>query len=93
MRKVRTSIIILLLVLAFAASVLAQVSPRFDLSWSLLSGGGGSRESAVYQLDDVLGQWADGRSVSTRYQVDPGFWHTGRVLPQTRLYLPVVQGR
>lgn len=54
---------------------LAQVSTNFDLSWHLLSGGGGSRSSADYQLDDSLGQWADGSSSSANYEIEPGFWY------------------
>jgi hypothetical protein len=60
--------------LALGGVVLAQVSTNFDLSWHVLSGGGGSRSSTNYQIDDVLGQWADRTSSSTNYQVEPGFW-------------------
>jgi hypothetical protein len=60
--------------LALGGVVLAQVSTNFDLGWHVLSGGGGSRSSTNYQIDDVLGQWADRTSASTNYQVEPGFW-------------------
>ena len=57
----------------------------------MLSGGGGSRNSAAYQIDDTLGQWSDGASSSAHYQVAPGFWHPSRVIEKTeRLYAPLV---
>lgn len=81
---------ILLLALALIGPVLAQVSSHFDLSWNLLSSGGGSRNSANYQIDDVLGQWPDGQSTSTHYQIDSGFWPAGRGADASHLYLPLV---
>jgi len=61
--------------LLLSGVVLAQVSTNFDLSWHLLSGGGGSRGSDNYQIDDSLGQWAGGSTGSTNYDLDPGFWY------------------
>ncbi len=46
--------------LSLTGIVVAQVSSNFDLHWSLLSGGGGSRASTNYKIDDALDQWADG---------------------------------
>ena len=60
--------------LGVTGAVLAQVSPNFDLHWSLLSGGGGSRASVNYHVGDALGQWADGTSSSTNYRIAAGFW-------------------
>ena len=71
---------------------MAQISPHFDLGWHLLSGGGGPRSSAHYQIDDVLGQWPDGLSSSAHYQIDPGFWHVGRAVEAWHLYLPLALG-
>ena len=90
MNRVRMLILLLLLALLLAGPVLAQVSPHFDLGWHLLSGGGGPRSSTQFQIDDVLGQWPDGLSESAHYQIDPGFWHVGRVLGERPVYLPVV---
>jgi len=73
-RKLVLPLIGLLAGLAVAGTVLAQVSTNFDLSWHLLSGGGGSRSSTNYQVDDSLGQWADGSSTSARYAIQAGFW-------------------
>ena len=67
-------LVIFVAALALGVVVLAQVSTNFDLGWHVLSGGGGSKSSTNYQIDDVLGQWADSTSSSTNYQVEPGFW-------------------
>lgn len=88
MKKV--TIVLILLAIIVAVPVLAQISPHFDLNWSLLSSGGGLRSSAHYQIDDVLGQWSDGLSSSARYQIDPGFWHKGRELRARSIYMPVL---
>ena len=90
MNRVHILIFLLLLALILTAPVVAQISPHFDLGWSLLSGGGGLRSSSQYQVDDVLGQWPDGLSSSDHYQIAPGFWHTGRELYARHLYLPVL---
>ena len=57
-----------------AGAALAQVSANYDLSWHLLSGGGGSRSSGSYRVDDSLGQWPGNPTASAGYRVDPGFW-------------------
>lgn len=78
MKQTLTAVLLLLLALA-AVSALAQVSAGFDLSWSVFSGGGGSRQATAVHIDDILGQGVDGRARSARFQIDPGFWHA---LPQ-----------
>jgi hypothetical protein len=60
--------------LALVGVVLAQVSGSFDLSWNLISGGGGTRQSANYQVQDSLGLVAVDSSTSANYKVDSGFW-------------------
>ena len=90
MNRAVLGIILLLLILAIAAPLLAQISAHYNLTWHALSGGGGLRSSPHYQLDDVLGLWPDGRSSSTHYQLDPGYWHKGRVI-DTHLYFPVIR--
>jgi hypothetical protein len=91
MNKRLLPFLLLLLLLAVAVPVLAQLSAHVDADWHVLSGGGGSRNSHHFQIDDVLGQWPDGRSTSAIYQVDPGFWYSGRVHDGKRTYLPVVR--
>jgi hypothetical protein len=89
MNKVILVLLLILLVIGLAVPSLAQISPHYDLGWSLLSGGGGVRNSANYQIDDVLGQWPDGLSSSGLYQIDPGFWPKGRKIPAQSVYMPV----
>jgi hypothetical protein len=67
--------------LLLSGAVLAQVSTNYDLSWHLLSGGGGPRGSDNYQIDDSLGQWAGGSTESTNYGLDPGFWYGAAAEP------------
>jgi hypothetical protein len=64
--------------LGLVGVALAQVSSNFDVHWSLLSSGGGSRRSVNYQLDDALGQAAAGVASSATYQVQSGFMQVGR---------------
>ncbi|CUS04040.2 exported protein of unknown function [Candidatus Promineifilum breve] len=91
MKRFYRWLFILLLILTLAGAVLAQVSPYFDVGWHVLSGGGGSRGSAGYQIDDTLGQWSGGLSNSAHYQLTTGFWHTSGVIVKTQLiYAPVV---
>ena len=74
-RKRLVRLAVLLGCLVLSGVVLAQVSTNFDISWHLLSGGGGSRTSESYRVDDSLGQWAGGSTGSATYDVDPGFWY------------------
>jgi len=74
-KKTLVRLLSLVILLGSAGVVLAQVSTNFDLSWHLLSGGGGSRTSPDYQVDDALGQWAEAPSSSANYQIAPGFWY------------------
>lgn len=90
MNRIRILLLLLLLVLLLTGPVLAQVSPSFDLGWHLLSGGGGLRSSSQFQIEDALGQWANGPSQSDHYQIDPGFWPAGAVTEMRHLYLPVM---
>ena len=53
------ALILTALVTAWAS---AQVSSGFDLSWNVLSGGGGARASANYAIEDSMGQFAPGFS-------------------------------
>ncbi len=69
-----------LLTLLLTGIVLAQASPAFDLRWHILAGGGGSRASAHFRIDDTSGQWVDGVATSSRVLIRAGFW-PGVVLP------------
>ena len=86
-----TWLIIFLGTLVLTGVVLAQASTNFDLSWHILSGGGGFRSSANYHISDSLAQWVGQSSSSTGYQIESGFWY-GTVISEERreVYLPLV---
>jgi hypothetical protein len=91
--KVRLGIVIavgMLVILPLVTIVWAQVSANFDLSWTILAGGGGQRQSANYLVQDTLGQWAGDISVCGWREVQPGFWY-GVVLapPPCKVSLPL----
>jgi hypothetical protein len=83
-RKHLASLAGLLAGLIVTSIAVAQVSPNFDLSWHLLSGGGGSRSSPNYRVDDSLGQWAERPSSSANYDIAPGFWYGVAAEPGTQ---------
>ena len=74
-RKTIVQLIGLLCGLILTAGVLAQVSTNYDLSWHVLSSGGGERESANYLVQDTLAQLASGPSASTNFLVGAGYWY------------------
>lgn len=78
-RNIVTFFVPLLGILA-AGVALAQISPGFDLRWSLLTGGGGQQASANYKVQDTLGQWSGGSPASANFRIRAGFW-PGVVLP------------
>jgi len=88
MKKLLLGILALLLVLGILTPALAQISSHFDMGWHLLSGGGGTRSSVNYQIDDALGQWVDGTTSSVHTRIDPGFWPAGSAPEGWHIYLP-----
>jgi hypothetical protein len=58
--------------LLFVGIGLAQVSPNFDLSWFVFSGGG-DRQSTNYVIQDSLGEWVGDVSTSANTQIASGF--------------------
>jgi hypothetical protein len=79
------------MLLVLAVPLLAELATGYELGWDVLSGGGGTRGSENVQIDDVLGQWPDGRARSAQYQVDPGFWTAGRVRERRGIFLPLIR--
>jgi hypothetical protein len=79
------------LLLSYAA--LAHDGGGYDLSWWTVDGGGGSakaRSPSAYALDATIGQpdvrvWQGGG-----YTLAGGFWGSGVVQQQHRIYLPLV---
>ena len=77
--------------LVLGGVVLAQVSPNFDLHWSLLDSGGSTRRSASAQLLDAMGQWAGGSASSASYRLESGFWlGAAYELPGHKTYMPLI---
>ena len=74
-RKLLVRLASLLVGLMLAGVALAQVSTNYDLSWHVLSSGGGERESANYLVQDTLAQLASGPSTSTNFLVRAGYWY------------------
>ena len=61
--------------------VVAQVSTNFGLNWHALTGGGGTRQSTTYQVQDSLGQMAIGNASSANNRVEAGFWAGANATP------------
>ena len=55
-------------------AVVAQVSGSYDLRWWIFAGGGGTRQSTNYQVQDSLGQMAVSSASSANNRVEAGFW-------------------
>ena len=80
MKKKRIALIVLLTLvfcLVGTGAALAMTSASYELSWDVLSsGGGGGRSSASYNLGDTVGQSsAIGLSESTSYRLGSGYWY------------------
>jgi len=55
-------------------AVLAQVSPTYNLTWNVVSSGGGSGSAAPYGLDGTIGQPIAGGPLSANpYTLDAGY--------------------
>jgi hypothetical protein len=74
--------------LAVAIPVLAQVSSSYDLSRHVIAGGGGRAESAGYSLEGTIGQPATGRAFGG-FTLCSGYWCAGAD-DGYAVYLPLV---
>lgn len=66
-----------LLVLLAASRATAQTGGGYDLSWSVIAGGGGTSTGGQYSLSDTIGQPATGVSTGGSYTMFDGFWAYG----------------
>jgi len=80
----RRNVLALCLVVILAGAVLvgaafAQTGSGFDLSWNVLSGGGGSgpMTGSGYNVTATIGQTAVGSSSGSGYTLSHGFWNIG----------------
>ncbi len=80
-------LVIAVLALVAAQPVQAQSGGGRDLSWWVVSGGGGRGTSAHFVLESALGQPAAGYSASASYKLGSGFMAP---LDQPSIYLPIV---
>jgi hypothetical protein len=62
------------LFLVLAGVALAQTGGGYDLSWSKITGGGGSSSGASYVLHGSIGQPMAGQVSGSGYVIDGGFW-------------------
>jgi hypothetical protein len=52
----------------------AQSGGQFDLSWSTLSGGGGTSRGGQFEMSGTVGQAAAGKLTGGAYALGGGFW-------------------
>jgi hypothetical protein len=95
MKQKKQRIIILavmLLLLAFGATALAQTSAGFNLEWRVIGGGGGESSSADYRVHGTIGQSVTSppASSSAEFVVSSGYWPGGAPAAGTTIYLPVI---
>ncbi len=92
MHRVAALVVALLCCLALVGVVLAQGSPHYGLSWTVVAEGGGTSQSPHYTLSGTGGQGAPGAAASGHYRVGSGFWYAFGipVLPGHKLYLPLI---
>lgn len=69
----RWNVKLLLLSVAWCTTAVGQVSENYDLSWSVLSGGGGLRISSTQSIHDAFGQTTGAVSDSTATRIESGF--------------------
>jgi hypothetical protein len=74
MKNWRTKLFTILICCLATGVVLAQVSEDYDLSWNVISSGGGEMSSANYAMSSMVGQ-TTGLSDSNDYQLGAGYWY------------------
>ena len=73
-RNWRTKLFAILFCCLATDVVLAQVSEDYDLSWNMISSGGGTMSSANYAMSSTVGQ-TTGLLDSNDYQLGAGYWY------------------
>ncbi len=83
---------VIILLLLIVAPVLAQSGGGYDLSWSIVSGGGGTSSAGTFVLNGVIGQHDAGMMSGGNYSVGGGFWGGGEVTvpPNFNVFLPLL---
>jgi hypothetical protein len=96
----RRKIVVLLfctaVLLTAAGVVLSQSAANFQLTWSVIAGGGRDSTSSDYRVEGTIGQSAaHSAAAGGNYQVEGGFWLPFAGVPaspglENQLFLPVV---
>jgi hypothetical protein len=84
----RIALILLLVSLLFGVGTGLAVD-GYDLSWNVLSSGGGPMEDAGYSLNGTLGQASVGVRTAPDYQLCSGYWCQGITEPFFQVFLPL----
>ena len=69
-----TSMIVLLVCLLSLSPALAQTGGGYDLTWSMICGGGGTSTGGLYMLTGTIGQPNVGSASGGIYELLGGFW-------------------
>ncbi len=84
----------LLLYLTFSSPVVSQSGDGYELTWFTVDGGGETVSTGDgYTLGGTAGQPDAGQLTGGEYLLDGGFWGSGAVTGEYRIYLPVVTMR
>ena len=81
------------LLLLIVVPVLAQSGGGYDLSWSNVSGGGGTSSAGAFVLDGVVGQPDAGELSGGDYSLGGGFWGGGEINIEPEdhnIFLPLI---
>jgi len=82
-------IILLLLLVSFSEATFAQSSPRFNITRTVITGGGATAStSSRFQLSSTIAQPLAAVPSSTRFSIQGGFW----IWPAPILFAPTRAG-
>jgi len=92
-RKLIILFSLVILLLALAGGVLAQVDAplAFDISWFSIDGGGGASAGGAYALNGSIGQADAGNMSGGVYTLQGGFWAGAAGPVMLNVYLPMVR--
>jgi len=90
MKRATIFVALLVTLLAFAWTALAQTGGSYDLSWWTVDGGGGIVSGGSYTLTGTIGQPDAGGLTGGDYTLGGGFWGGGAVAAEYKIYLPLV---
>ena len=74
-RKIWAVLAAVTCLLLLAAGALALSSDNHAINWRVIGGGGGSVQSANYEVNTTIGQPLVGLKASTNYRLGSGYWY------------------